>query len=424
MQNLFTTDYTTEDTIREISIRNNEPNWLIERRLNAFNNYQNLPFDKDTLFYKYTNFKNLNPRELAINMVIQRHVDLKNVNIFETDNEVIFSLTDEMKNKGVILTTLTDLSNNNEELAHTIVEKVGFSNNFDKLGCLSRAFAPNQIVLYVPRNVVIEKPIFKKTTIKNDKISMYSEFICVFGENSQATIVETFSSSDNKTMKMYMGMHSIYLGENSNINYYQIQAWDQKTTHIDAKIANISRNATLHEFTHTQGSDMSRINSYIMLEGEGSEGYDLFTNFGNNRQRFDIKAEIRHIGTDTIGQVHSRTVMMNRSESILRGLMDIPETAINANSNLTSKGLSIGRGKITAIPALKIDQNEIVAGHSASVEPINPEYIFYLSTRGIPETLAREMMVKGYFEDVINYIQNNEIKDMIHEFLDTKWNSI
>ena len=137
-----------------------------------------------------------------------------------------------------------------------------------------------------------------------------------------------------------------------------------------------------------------------------------------------MKSELHHVGRDTIGNVHARTVMMDRAESILRGLIFISETGVNTDSWLTSQGMTVGKGKVIAIPALNIDQNYVKAAHAASVEPLQEDLVFYLTTRGVSYEVARELLVKGYFEYILHQVKDEHIQQLSRKMLSQKWEEI
>lgn len=430
MKDIFDTDYTKKELINELSNSFNEPSWLLERRLSAYDQYKSLPYDQDTLFYKYTTFKKFDPSTLTrINKEEEVPFEYESKlstppTILLKDESISFNISEDLKQSGVIIDTLHNLIKSDEELARKIIKDVEFSAGFDKLGSLASAFATTILVLYVPKGVVVDELIIIQNELSDSNIAKFVEFIGVFERDSKISFLEVFENSNSKSTnsKLYSSMQSFRVFDNASISFGQIQAWDHKMVHMDARIIQLENYARARGITHLQGSDMTRHNSKVHLKGNGSEGYDLYLKFGNETQRFDIKTEIYHEGRDTIGQAHARTVMMDRAESILRGLMTIPEPAVNADSWLTSQGLTIDKGKVIAIPALQIDQNDIKAAHAASVEPLKDELLFYLESRGIPKNESREMLIKGYFEYVIQLIKNDKIAENVRQILSKKWN--
>lgn len=428
---LFNTEYTTSEKLIDLSKRLEEPEWLLNRRLKFFTEYEKLPYDQDVLFYKYTTFRKFDPKTLTSMSEgsdnVFDEIDGIDPSIIESENGVVSHLSEELLSQGIFFGTLHDLLNKDPELAKNIIERADqVSTEFDKLGSLAKAFAVNTIILYVPKGVIVEGLLTKLSILEDKPVAFFTEFIGYFCDDSQVSFAETFLSSvsNSSKEKLFAMSQTLILGDNTKVTSTQVQNWDETTVHIVAKIAAIGRYSTLRSLTHLQGAHMSRHNSHLELIGQGSEGYDLFIKFGHDRQRFDIKSELHHNGVDTIGNVHARTVMMNRAESILRGLIVIPESGVNADSWLTSQGMTMGKGKIVAIPALKIDQNDVKAAHAASVEPINQELIFYLTTRGISSELSRELLVKGYFEYILKQINNNEMVELSRKYLTEKWELI
>ncbi len=434
LENLFTTKFVSIEEINKLSASYNEPNWLLERRITAFEEYNKLPLDKDSLFYKYTTFRNFNPENLTPNWTLD--VDIKgnrpSINeeltpdIIESDKGIVSNLDEELKSKGIFYDSLHKLIMKDEELAKRIVDKVtSQSENFDKLGSLARAFATNITVLFVPKGVTLDKTLIKLSTTSGEKNAAFSELIALFEGDTNCSYVEILENSNAQAKEdhLFLSLHSIHLEENANIKGSLIQNFSSNTVHVLARNVKLNSYSSFHMISHLQGSQMGRYNSNIDLYGQGSECYDLFVEFGNNNQRFDVKSELVHSGRDTIGQTHARTVMMGKSESVLRGLITIPESGINADSWLSSKGMVMDKGKINAIPSLNIMQNDVKAAHAASVEPLNDEILFYLESRGITKEHSKELLVKGYFEPVLQKLNENFSVDLSRKYLTKKWDS-
>lgn len=427
---VFVTDYISEEQVKTLSAELKEPEWLLNRRIKAFNQFLNLEVDQDNLFYKYTNFKGLKLSDLkpywesdeviAINPE-NAQFETISVDIVETPNSIAL-VNENIRESGAVFTTLHNLIKENEELAQKIVSKVDESSGFDKLGELAKAFATNIVILYVPRNTKVNKTLFRNILLGETALSVFSEFIVYLEESAEVEYFEYYRSvSKTDSPQLYLTSQTFILDDNSRLRGLQSQDWNSNVIHIGSKLANINSYAYLNVLHHFQGGQLSRFNSGIKLLGKGAEGYDLFNSFGANKQRFDVKSELSHIGESSIGQTHSRTVMMDKAESVLRGLIHIPETGINADSYLASNGLTVGKGKVIAVPALQIDQNDVVAGHAASVEPLNEDKVFYIQSRGVTKETAKALLVKGYFEPVTKLLGQEDLQEIVRLMLAQKW---
>ncbi|MDH5402939.1 MAG: SufD family Fe-S cluster assembly protein [Candidatus Heimdallarchaeota archaeon] len=426
---LFETEYTTKEKITTLSDNKNEVSWIKNRRMQAFDEFKSLNYDKDNLFHKYTDFRKFNPKNLMLSTdgdeIYEKDLSDLKPSLIETENGLKSMLSPELIEKGVFFGDINDFIKLDETMAKQIIDEVSFSENFDKLGSLSRAFAKSIILLYMPKNVIIDEPLVKLSMLKSKEIAHYSEFIIYLSEGSQINLIELFENFEpNESEQLYSGIQSIFVGENASLKVMQIQNWSKKTVHISAKFAKLNRYGKYKSAIQQQGGDITRYNSNVDLYGQGSEGYDLFISFGNNSQRYDVKSELHHNARDTIGQTHARQVMMDKSESVLRGMIVIAKPGVNADSWLTSQGMTIGKGKVIAIPALKIDQNDVKAAHAASVEPLDESQLFYLQSRGIPLTQSKEMLIKGYFEYIFKTIENSKMSDVAREYLSHKWDVV
>ncbi len=131
LESLFLTSYTSQENLRKVA--KNEPQWLQQRREEAWKNFAELPIDQDNLFYKYTNFKQFNPNELVPYWEDKEIIGIDpqtlkigdfSPNAFETHSATTFELSNELLNKGVFLGTLRELIEHNEELAKKIVKRI------------------------------------------------------------------------------------------------------------------------------------------------------------------------------------------------------------------------------------------------------------------------------------------------------------
>ncbi|MHA2254177.1 MAG: SufD family Fe-S cluster assembly protein, partial [Candidatus Kariarchaeaceae archaeon] len=294
---LFTTSYTTIDEITSISHSLNEPQWLLDRRIEAFKQYEALPLDKDTLFYKYSSFRKFNPNDLnpvwkdespSIDPDMQKPVDSLAPHLFETNSGIVSKLPNELQEKGVIFDSLHNIIQRDDELAKRIISKIKEqSKNFDKLGLLARAFASNIVVLFVPKNQSIQEPLIKVTKLGASKTANFSEFIVVFEEGSNGSFIEVFEGYQNRSQgeNLFITLQSINLANNSHVTSSTLQNWDSQTVHVLARNTQLDEYSTIRMFSHLQGSQMSRHSSIVDLAGQGSEGYDLFVKLGHKKQR-------------------------------------------------------------------------------------------------------------------------------------------
>ena len=422
---LFDIDYITSKSIENLSV--NEPKWLQQRRISALEKFKTLKIDQDQLFYKYTDFKNFRPDSLSpIWDSAKENIEIPGELLNETAHfeENPWSYQSNMPKKysqqGVFLCTLSELLEQSPTLAKKIVKVTENSSGFDKFGELAKALTKNIVVLYVPEGVKLDSKLIKRTYLGAISSAFFSEFIIYAEKDSEVSFIDYYSS-ESSHLQMYVHSTTVHLEDTAKVTGLLLQDFGTKLVNLGARYAQIGPYAQLRLLQQQQGSNLSRLNSCVRLIGRGSEGYDLFNSFGNERQRFDTKSELIHIAEDTIGQTHSRTVMFNNAESVLRGLIHIRETGKNADSYLVSNGLTKGKGKVVAVPALKIDQNNVMAAHAASVEPLNEDKIFYIQSRGMDKEVAEGLLIKGYFEPVTQLLKNNELESLARTALEKKW---
>ena len=432
------------DHVSSIGDLLSESDSLRKSRVEAFQAFQELPVDNDALFYKYTNFRNIDFKELALPGVeapldesgdafeiytkMPKYAELMSESsaiVFENEyGQSFIHVRPDLLENGLICGSFAEIYKKDPDLALSIFSGELFQPRNDKLAALNEAIRRNKIGIHVPKEMVLEDPIRIFSIISTEKIIASSCLNVKMAPFASAKIThEIFShpSSNLTAPSLFNHVQEIYLHDMSSLQLTSAQNLSNQVVFTVNRRANVEKNAVIKSFSHNQGGTITRQMNEYYMNGVGSSAYDFFSTLGNENQIFDIKSELLHFGEHTIGQTHSRSVMMDRSRSTLRGLIRIHKDAKHADSWLTSTNLVVEKGQANAIPALFIDNRDVKAAHAASVSQLEENLYFYLGCRGIPREVAKKVLLVGFLEPVIKLLKNNFSANLVRQYVDVKW---
>ena len=416
--------------IEEISSSKNEPDWLKEYRKNSLSIYDELPIEMSPLYNKYTDAKKMDPDKVSLSTSTTQTVPkFLEKRLGELENEIciiqigtnIFkiNLPDELKSKGLIISSISDAIENNSELVKKSLE--ASNSKDDKFTALNNAAFNSGIFVHIPRNLIVEKPIHLLICLSDDGHSTISRNIIFADESSKATIVQELYSPQIKTQQAYLELLNTNIAANAQVDITTLQMMDQHAVTFSTRHTDLAQDAKVNWYSGLFGSMLSRYKTEYFLNGSGASSNDSEVIFGNNEQSFDIQTNVIHESPSTEGRVVEKSILRNKSKSLFKGMIRIKENATKSNSFLSGRSILLDKdAKSDAIPGLEIFTNDVKATHSASVAQIDEEQIFYLKTRCLSHEEAERTIVEGFLEPLSRKM-SFQVRAWIAYLIESKW---
>ena len=416
--------------IEEISSSRNEPEWLKQYRKNSLSVYETLPIETSPLYNKYTDAKKMDPEQVsfstktsdAIPALLKRRLgELENntcvIQIGTNIHKI--NITDDIKSKGVIITSVADAIQNNQELVKKALE--ASSSNEDKFTALNNAAFNSGIFIHIPKNVILDNPIHLVSCLSEDGISTISRNIIFADESSKATIVQELYSPKAQKQQAYLELLNTTVAANAHLDITTLQMMDQSTVNFSTRRTDLAQDAKVNWYSGLFGSLLSRYKIEYFLNGTGASANDSEVVFGNNEQDFDIQTNVNHLSPATEGRVVEKSILRNKAKSLFKGMIRIKENASKSNSFLSGRSILLDKdAKSDAIPGLEIFTNDVKATHSASVAQIDEEQIFYLQTRCLSKEEAERTIVEGFLEPLSRKM-SFQVRAWIAYLIESKW---
>ena len=418
--------------IEEISSSRNEPEWLKDYRKNSLSVYDSLPIETSPLYNKYTDAKKMDPEKVSLSTTTTETVPaFLQKRLGELDNEICIiqigtnihriNLPEELKSKGLVISSISDAIQNNSELVKKALE--ASNSKDDKFTALNNAAFNSGIFIHLPRNFILDKPIHFLTCLSEDGHSTISRNVIFADESSKATIIQELYSPSIQTQQAYLELMNTSLAANAQLDVTTLQMMDQHAVTFSTKRTDLGQDAKVNWYSGLFGSMLSRYKIEYFLNGPGASSNDSEVIFGNNEQSFDIQTNVNHESPSTEGRVVEKSILRNKSKSLFKGMIRIKENASKSNSFLSGRSILLDKdAKSDAIPGLEIFTNDVKATHSASVAQIDEEQIFYLKTRCLSHEEAERTIVEGFLEPLSRKM-SFQVRAWIAYLIESKWDN-
>lgn len=384
----------SEETVREISESLDEPEWLLETRLEALDSLEglDLPSVIQTPGRRWTNLEDLDFDALVdpLNAAEEK---------------------DQVGPEEVEVLPFAEAAREHEDLV-----RENFGSIIDPqenyLTALSTALFTTGTVIYVPRNVDAEDVTIRTTM---NSRSLFNYTLVVTEQSSSVTILErqsTGESVDSEEGRYYSGIVEIAAGENSHVQYGSLQDLDEETYNYTLKHGLTDQYSTISWIEGNLGSRLTKSGVETTLAGEGSETKIVGAFFGHDDQHFDINSRVWHRAEHTTADLVTRGVLDDRSRSVYEGVQDVGSMAWDTNSYQRENTLMLSdESEADASPKLIINNHDTEASHSATVGQIDREDLFYMTSRGVNPQAAKNMLVEGFFVPVLDEVEVEELRE-------------
>jgi Fe-S cluster assembly scaffold protein SufB len=427
-----------EAIARHISQSLEEPEWLLEERMDAARRYAELPPELNPLFTNYLDlraarFGDIEPytetgdAEQVSAVVPEGAAGLLQV---DEDRVVARALTDEARARGVVLDTFANVLRQRPQLLRDALAGGTTLPENDKFAQFARAHSALGVLIHVPDGVALEEPIVLRWSAGTPGRGLVARTVISLGTNAAASLLEeqvpgsaAVEAGATGGQSMWWGTTEVRLAAGASLSFAGQQDFGPDTLMFVNRQATLEQDAELRWALASVGSQLQKSRIDNRLVGRGATVHQAEIGFGSGSQLFDLTSYTRHIAEDTNGDLLSKGVFTDRSRGYFKGMIAIERSARGTDSFLGEFAMLLARrARSVAIPSLEIDQPDVRrASHSSSVGPIDEAQVFYLQSRGLPRDLARKFIVMGFLEPVVARIPLPEAQDRLRHLLEAKW---
>jgi Fe-S cluster assembly protein SufD len=334
-------------------------------------------------------------------------------------------LGDELSSKGVIFTDLQSAEKNYPELLVKVLGKA-VSSKEGKFAALAGAFARQGTFLYVPKHVRIETPLHSLLWGQGIDQAYLSHILVYLDEGASATYVHEVASPDcNNGQLFHAGIVEMLIGPGAHLGFVELQSWGQNVWNFTHERAIVDQSGSIDWIFGAIGSRLTKNFSEITLRGRGAEGKMSGFYFTNNHQHLDHDTQQTHLAPNTTSDLLFKGALLDESRSVWQGMIFVAPEAIKTDGYQANRNLILSRNaRADSIPGLEILADDVKCTHGATVGKIDPDLLFYLLSRGIPQKEAEKLVVEGFFESIMERIPFEGVKNRFHEAIQNKMKSL
>ncbi|PJN88485.1 Fe-S cluster assembly protein SufD [Bacillus sp. mrc49] len=421
-----------QEDISSYSAKNNEPAWLSELRIQAFSELEKLPMPKPDKTkidkWNFTSFKTHAVQSEAFASLEELPEEIKSI-IEENGNLYIqrnntpahINLTASVKEQGVIFTDIFTAARDHSDLVKKYFMKDGVKVDEHRLTALHAALVNGGAFLYVPKNVEIKEPIQSVFLLDDPDATLFNHVLIVAEDNSSVTYVENYFSTVESNEGIANIVTEVFANANAKVEYGAVDTLSKGFTTYVNRRGVAARDAHI-EFALGLMNDGNTISDNITyLMGDGSHGDTKSVVVGRGEQKQNFTTAIIHYGKRSEGHILKHGVVKDSASTIFNGIGKIEYGATKANAEQESRVLMLSdKARGDANPILLIDEDDVTAGHAASVGRVDPLQLYYLMSRGITKKEAERLVIHGFLAPVVNQLPIEGVKKQLVAVIERK----
>lgn len=417
--------------LRALSESKNEPAWLTEQRQAALELAGSLALPKleKTKIerwnisaygqYKAANAMALGDAPESIRSLIKDEQD--GTLLIQRNSGVVYSnLSKELADQGVIFMDLETAVREHEDLVkkhlHTAVKS-----DEHQLAALHSAIWNGGVFLYVPRNVVIDKPV-QAILLSDDGTATFAPHILIIADtNSSVSYVDNYVSGSLDEKVSHIGVAEVIVKAGAKVRFATVHQFGEQVTDISFRRAVVENDGSIEWIVGEMNTGDTASDTLSVLKGNGSTSDQKTIAVGSGSQKLNYTTQAKHFGKSSASQMITRAVMREEATAIINGITKIEKGATKADGQQTERVLMLSpKARGDANPILLIDEDDVTAGHAASVGQVNQEQIYYLMSRGISRTDAERLIIYGFLAPVVSDIPMEELQVQLQSLVERK----
>lgn len=332
----------------------------------------------------------------------------------ETIDSVITkeTLDEDLAAKGVVFGSLSKLAETHPELVRPYLF-TAFDPDHDKFAALHAAFMSGGQFLYVPRGVVVDRPLHIGSILTDGGTDMTHTLI-VLEDGAEATVLHECNSTDPNASGLHLGAVELVQKPGSHLRYVNLQEWGHKTYHFAQQKATIDRDSSLQWTIAAMGSMLSKVNQSVDLVGVGANSQVNGVMFTEGRQHLAYHTQQYHRAENCRSDFLYKAAQQDKSRTVWRGMIKVDPIAQKTDGYQRNDNLILSNSaRADSIPGLEIEADDVRCTHGSTTAKVDEEQIFYARCRGFTRKEATRMIVSGFFQQIFDRITIESVREAL-----------
>jgi Fe-S cluster assembly protein SufB len=410
------------EIVEQISIMKEEPDWMLEFRLKAFDHFVKRPMPTwgpdlsnlrlDDIFYYVKPTEEESRSWDDVPDTIKDTFDKLGIPEAERkflagvgaqyESEMVYhQIQEHLEKQGVIF-----LSIENGLRKHPDIFREYFGTVIpiedNKFAALNGAVWSGGSFIYIPKGIKVNLPLQAYFRLNIANIGQFERTLIIADEGAQVHYVEGCTAPIYSTDSLHSGVIEIVVKKNARVRYTTIQNWSTNVYNLVTQRALVYEGATMEWVDANLGSKLTMKYPSCYLLGPGAHGEILSMAFAGDGQHQDAGGKVIHVAPHTSSKITSKSISKGTGRASYRGLLKVYEGAKDVRSKVVCDALLLDdTSRSDTYPYIEIDEDDVNIGHEASVSKVGEEQLFYLMSRGLSEEEATTMVVSGFIEPLV-----------------------
>lgn len=291
-----------------------------------------------------------------------------------------------------------------------------------KFAALHEAFVTSGTFVYVPKGVEVELPIEIFHWLHGDNASVFPHTLLIADELAKVTVIEHFRSAHSDRAGFACGVNDLVVGRGAKLNYVCTQNWNEKTLAIQINSTSVEREASALSLNVNLGGAYSRFESLSRLTGEGARSDMLAVCVADHAQEFDARTLQDHASPHTTSDLLYKNALNDQARNTFGGLIRVEPHAHFTDAYQKVRNLLLSDdAEANSMPGLEILADNVKCSHGATSGQLGEDEMFYLLSRGISAPVAKQLLVSGFLNEVVDRLDHPAITGHIHELIEAKF---
>jgi len=399
----------TQPTVAALAA--NEPAWLAAQRQTAWQTYERIPLPSR--------------RDVEWQRFDLRALKLDKLHAGNGAPSVAISspgLPPDIAAKGVIFCALPTAIAQHGDLVRRYFGASIPADEPTKFAALHNAFWNTGVFLHVPSGVRLTLPLEIPYLFSGQNAAGFPRTLIVVESGAEATVVQKFTGGPDAAAdapSVHASATEVFVKEGGRLHYVSFQNFSPNVFDFTLKRAHVERDAEIDWVVGMFGGSFARYDIQCIMEGEGGTSFMYGVGVGDGRQQIGQFTRQHHRVGNTTSDLLFKNVLRDRAASNYAGIIKVERNADGTNAYQSNRNLVLDKTvQCDTRPILEIESNKLRCTHGATVGRLDENQLYYLRTRGLDETTARNVLIEAFLDPVLARIQveslRNEFAELIH----------
>jgi Fe-S cluster assembly protein SufD len=297
-------------------------------------------------------------------------------------------------------------------------ELVGWN---EKFAAHNAALWEHGLLVVVPRDTVLDEPLYVRVANAADGGSLFWRLLVVAEPGSRFSLIEEYASAHPDVAGYSNAVVELFVEQGAKLEYVSLQNLSQQTWHFASHHAKVERDAELDWVAGGFGSKKGKTRIQNDLAGPGAVSRVTGAYFADAAQHLDYDTFQEHIAPNTESDFKFKGALRDEASTVWRGMIRVERDAQKTNAYQENRNLLLSRSAhADSIPGLEILANDVRCTHGATLGQVDREQLFYLMARGLSRAEAERLIVRGFFQDVLDRIELEPVREALGDALEAR----